>query len=90
MIHRLSIKNLMKYLNIQDSDLSLNAIIEEMTTSQSEVVIVSNGLAIAKIVPCKNKSMTEKNYPLRGKPITIASDFDEPMPELWETNFRLG
>ncbi|TAE60846.1 MAG: DUF2281 domain-containing protein [Nostocales cyanobacterium] len=25
-----------------------------------------------------------KNYPLRGKPITIASDFDEPMPELWE------
>ncbi len=27
---------------------------------------------------------TTKKYPLRGKPITIASDFDEPMPELWE------
>ena len=27
---------------------------------------------------------TTKNYPLKGKPITIASDFDEPMPELWE------
>jgi hypothetical protein len=25
-----------------------------------------------------------KHYPLRGKPITIASDFDEAMPELWE------
>jgi hypothetical protein len=27
---------------------------------------------------------TTNNYPLRGQPITIASDFDEPMPELWE------
>ena len=27
---------------------------------------------------------TTKNYPLKGKPITIASDFDEPMPELWQ------
>ena len=30
------------------------------------------------------ETKTTKNYPLRGKPITIASDFDEPMPELWE------
>jgi hypothetical protein len=30
------------------------------------------------------QTKTTKNYPLRGKPITIASDFDEPMPELWE------
>jgi len=26
----------------------------------------------------------EKIYPLRGLPITISDDFDEPMPELWE------
>ena len=25
------------------------------------------------------------NYPLRGLPIVIAEDFDEPMPELWES-----
>ncbi|MBE9259413.1 MULTISPECIES: DUF2281 domain-containing protein [Aphanizomenonaceae] len=30
------------------------------------------------------ETKTTKNYPLRGKPITIVSDFDEPMPELWE------
>ncbi|MBE9250650.1 DUF2281 domain-containing protein [Dolichospermum sp. LEGE 00240] len=30
------------------------------------------------------ETKTTKNYPLRGKPITIASDFDEPMPERWE------
>ena len=26
----------------------------------------------------------EKTYPLRGLPITISDDFDEPMSELWE------
>ncbi|TAF04213.1 MAG: DUF2281 domain-containing protein [Nostocales cyanobacterium] len=34
--------------------------------------------------PTSQQISTTKNYPLRGKPITIASDFDEPMPELWE------
>ncbi len=27
---------------------------------------------------------SEKTYPLRGLPINISDDFDEPMPELWE------
>jgi hypothetical protein len=26
----------------------------------------------------------DKTYPLRGLPITISQDFDDPMPELWE------
>lgn len=26
----------------------------------------------------------EKIYPLRGLPITISEDFDDPLPELWE------
>ncbi len=29
-------------------------------------------------------NISQKNYPLRGLPITISEDFDEPMPELWE------
>jgi hypothetical protein len=27
---------------------------------------------------------SQKTYPLRGLPITISPDFDDPMPELWE------
>jgi hypothetical protein len=30
------------------------------------------------------KIIIEKIYPLRGLPITISEDFDDPMPELWE------
>ena len=30
------------------------------------------------------QSDSGKTYPLRGLPIAIDDDFDEPMPELWE------
>ncbi|WP_212716027.1 MULTISPECIES: hypothetical protein [unclassified Synechocystis] len=30
------------------------------------------------------KIPSKKTYPLRGLPITISEDFDDPMPELWE------
>lgn len=30
------------------------------------------------------QSTSKKTYPLRGLPIEIDDDFDEPMPELWE------
>ena len=30
------------------------------------------------------QNTSEKIYPLRGLPIKIADDFDEPMSELWE------
>ncbi|WP_228016642.1 hypothetical protein [Synechocystis sp. LEGE 06083] len=30
------------------------------------------------------KKNSKKTYPLRGLPITISEDFDDPMPELWE------
>jgi hypothetical protein len=30
------------------------------------------------------ESIPERTYPLRGLPITISDDFDEPMSELWE------
>ncbi|WYL94492.1 MAG: type II toxin-antitoxin system Phd/YefM family antitoxin [Gloeotrichia echinulata IR180] len=73
----------MKYLDIQESDVSLCSIINEITVNQSEVVITRNSLPIARIVPWQT-THTTKHYPLRGTPIIIARDFDEPMPELWQ------
>jgi hypothetical protein len=31
-----------------------------------------------------SQSSEQKQYPLRGLPLTIGEDFDEPMPELWD------
>jgi antitoxin (DNA-binding transcriptional repressor) of toxin-antitoxin stability system len=74
----------MKYLNIQETDGALTALLDEVTASQDEIVITRNGIAVARIVPCQTNQAIRQHYPLRGMPITIAEDFDEPMPELWE------
>jgi antitoxin (DNA-binding transcriptional repressor) of toxin-antitoxin stability system len=74
----------MKYLNIQETDGALTALLDEVTATQDEIVITRNGIAVARIVPCQTKRAIHQHYPLRGMPITIAEDFDEPMPELWE------
>ncbi|MBE9228378.1 type II toxin-antitoxin system Phd/YefM family antitoxin [Phormidium sp. LEGE 05292] len=74
----------MKYLNIQETDITLTAIVDEIAANQSEVVITRNGLPVARIVPYSVSASHTKNYPLRGMPITISGDFDEPMAELWD------
>ncbi|MCC5611831.1 type II toxin-antitoxin system Phd/YefM family antitoxin [Nostoc sp. CHAB 5834] len=74
----------MKYLNIQDTDSILTALLDEMTATQTEVVVTRDGIPVARIVPWQAKQTSTHHYPLRGMPIVIAEDFDESMPELWE------
>ncbi|WP_354635154.1 type II toxin-antitoxin system prevent-host-death family antitoxin [Planktothricoides raciborskii] len=74
----------MKYLNLQENNPELTAIIDEIAANQSEVIITRNGLPVARIVPYPISETPKKNYPLRGMPIKISDDFDEPMPELWD------
>ncbi|NJK29307.1 MAG: type II toxin-antitoxin system Phd/YefM family antitoxin [Acaryochloris sp. SU_5_25] len=74
----------MKYLNIQETNSTLTALLDEVTATQTEIVITRNGVPIVRIIPCETNQNATGNYPLRGMPITIAEDFDEPMPELWD------
>ena len=75
----------MKYLNIQDIGSALTALLDEVATTQTEVVVTRDGIPVARIVPWQAKRTSTHHYPLRGMPIVIAEDYDEPMPELWET-----
>ncbi len=75
----------MKYLNIQDTDTTLTALLDEVAATQTEVVVTRDGIPVARIVPWQAKRTSTNRYPLRGMPIVIAEDFDEPMAELWET-----
>ena len=74
----------MKYLNLEETDITLTAIVDEIAANPSEIVITRKGLPVARIVPYSISDTPKKNYPLRGMPIKIAPDFDEPMPELWD------
>lgn len=71
-------------LNIQETDSTLTALLDEVAATQTEIVITRNGIPIACMIPCETNQTATENYPLRGMPITIAEDFDEPMPELWD------
>jgi prevent-host-death family protein len=73
----------MKYLNLQDNNPE-GQFIDEVAANQSEVIITRKGLPVARIVPYSISDTPNKNYPLRGMPIKISDDFDEPMPELWD------
>jgi prevent-host-death family protein len=72
----------MQYLNLQEIDPSLAAIVNQISVNQSEIVITRNGTPLARIIPYKIPR--NRHYPLLGMPITIADDFDEPMPDLWQ------
>ncbi|MEB3343253.1 type II toxin-antitoxin system Phd/YefM family antitoxin [Okeania sp.] len=74
----------MKHLDLDETNIDLTVIINEIAANQSEIVITRQGLPVARIIPYTISDAPTKNYPLRGMPIKIAADFDEPMPELWD------
>jgi antitoxin (DNA-binding transcriptional repressor) of toxin-antitoxin stability system len=61
----------------------LPAVIEDVATSSEPLVVTGYGKPIASIVPFRGTKSPESRYPLRGKPIAVAADFDERMPALW-------
>ncbi|MGB3204191.1 MAG: type II toxin-antitoxin system prevent-host-death family antitoxin [Crinalium sp.] len=74
----------MKYQDLTDVQNNLPALLNEIADFQEQVTITQNGVAVAMILPVKGIKKIDKQYPLRGQPIWIAEDFDEPMPELWD------
>lgn len=74
---------MMKELEIHETDTTLITLVDEIAANSSEVIITRNGKPVARIIPF-GTTLSKSNYPLRGMPISISEDFDEPMPELWE------
>jgi hypothetical protein len=59
-----------------DRNLSLQ-LPQELPVGYYEIVIV--------LSPKMAQTTAPKTYPLRGLPITISDDFDDPMSDLWDT-----
>ena len=74
----------MKTLNISDVRNHLPSIINEMTNTNEPVVVERYGKPVARMIPFTAEKCDPARYPLRGKPCSVAPDFDEPMPELWD------
>jgi antitoxin (DNA-binding transcriptional repressor) of toxin-antitoxin stability system len=60
-------------------------IIDRVSCQGESVLVTRRGKAVATIVPVKGSGTPPDRHPLRGVPITLAPDFDAPLPELWES-----
>ncbi len=74
----------MKTLNISDVRKILPELLKEIQITHETVTITRYGKPIVNIVPYEDRSVGDKNYPLRNLPILLSEDFDEPLPELWD------
>ena len=74
----------MKALNISEARNILPALVESVSTTHAPVMLLRYGKPAAMLVPVQTEEPKNYPYPLRGKPIQIADDFDAPLPGLWE------
>ncbi len=75
----------MKKLNLSEVRQHLPFLVGDVGESGEEVVITRRGHPRARLVPFRPADAEQKAPSLRGLPIEIADDFDDPLPELWET-----
>lgn len=73
----------MKTMSISEARNHLPAIVEDVAYNHEALVVTRYGTPLATIVPYEEQRATEARYPLRGHPVTVAEDFDHPMPDLW-------
>jgi len=73
----------MKALSISDVRNHLPALMEQVAQGGEGFIITRYGQAMASVVPFRDRKGTQTRYPLRHRPVSVAKDFDTPMPELW-------
>lgn len=70
-------------LNVSQARKELPSLIDEVASRKGGVIVTRRGKPVAQIVPFRKKDKQGNVYPLRGKPLGISKDFDEPSPGLW-------
>ena len=74
----------MKALNISEVRMHLPDLIEGVAQSREPIVVMRYGAPMAMIVPIQPGRDDQTRYPLRGQSISVAKDFDDPLPDLWD------
>jgi len=76
----------MRTLSVSSARSKLPSLIDDVLLKHESIVISRKGKPVAQLVPLAGDSSPRENslYPLRSVPLSIADDFDEPLPELWE------
>lgn len=71
-------------LNISEIRRQLPDLTRRVARTRQEVLVTLRGKPLVKMVPLKKKDKKQDELPLRGLPLWMSDDFDEPLTDVWE------
>jgi prevent-host-death family protein len=74
---------LKRNMTISEVRNQLPNVVDEIAASRVAVVVTRHGKPVVSIVPFNAHKTKTARYPLRGLTVKVSSEFDEPMPDLW-------
>jgi prevent-host-death family protein len=77
----------MRSLSVSAARGNLPSLLDDVLKNHETIIISRKGKPVAQLMPIPSDTYSDEavRYPLRGIPISISENFDEPMPEIWET-----
>jgi len=73
-----------KTISISDARNHLPSVIDEVMKTHEQIVVIRHGTPMVAIMPFRDMNPEANRYPLRGHPLAVAADFNDPMPDLWD------
>jgi antitoxin (DNA-binding transcriptional repressor) of toxin-antitoxin stability system len=76
----------MRTLSVSSARSQLPSLLDDVLLKHETIIISRKGKPVAQLTPIPADAFLDesKRFPLRSIAISIADDFDEPAPELWE------
>lgn len=76
----------MRSLSVSYARSTFPSLLDDVFTKRETIIISRKGKPIAQLSPIPSDTYQDEavRFPLRGVSITIAENFDDPAPELWE------
>ena len=76
----------MKRLSVSEARRLLPQLLGDLRDGQEPVIITRRGKALGKLVRCTEDELVggKRPFPLRGLPLELSEDFDEPLEGHWE------
>jgi antitoxin (DNA-binding transcriptional repressor) of toxin-antitoxin stability system len=76
----------MRSLSVSSARSTFPTLLDDVFTKHETIIISRKGKPIAQLSPIPSDTYQDETvrFPLRNVSITIAENFDDPAPELWE------
>ena len=76
----------MRSLSISSARSKLPSLLDDVLIKHETIIISRKGKPVAQLMPIPSDTYSDETvrFPLRSIAISIADDFDDPTPEMWE------